>query len=456
MKEILISDITLSGLNPRSDEAYKDEEFQDLKTSIQENGFFLHHALLVRPLNGGYELITGHRRLAAVKELGIKKVPVTIHEYTDSEAKLILAADNFNRSDFKPMEEAAYLKKLLEGEDITQDELGKRLGKSQAYIANRLRLLAAPEELKEMVISREISPKHVIALLPYSGYPVFEEILSDLKEKLKHEGVVSVQGLNEIFVTNLDFHNSVLNLDDLPWTETQYRDFFDKIDDKTGCETCKDIVRIKGLGDKKERYCLNPDCWTPKLNEAHKSYELAEAKKVKNLGNKKVVDTTNLQYDQYKDLSDYWCKFDKTECSSCENCKKDHNKKLVCLDPECYTKKERAHKRAENKKAREEAEKVWAALEDMLTGTTDIGEGELRFVVLQLSTNIIWTAAVKKAYTPWKDLVKKGSELPAVKDIPAEDLPKLLMRLVIIQRMNGGNGLPTMDQFGRAVEGVTA
>ena len=456
MKEIPISKISLSGLNPRSDEAYKDEEFQDLKTSIQENGFFPHHALLVRPLNGGYELIAGHRRLAAVKELGIKKVPVTIQEYSDSEAKLILAADNFNRVDFKPMEEAAYLQKLLEGEDITQDELGKKLGKSQAYIANRLRLLAAPEELKKMVISREISPKHVIALLPYSGYPVFEEILSDLKETLKEGGVVSVQGLNEIFMTDLDFHNSVLNLDGFSWTETQYRDFFEGIDDKTGCETCKDIVRLKGFGDKKERYCLNMDCWSLKLEEAKNKYDLAETEKVENIGNKKVVDTTTLKYDQYKDLSDYLTKFDKTECSSCDNSKNDRDERLVCLDPECYTKKQKAYQRAENKKAREEAEKVWAALEDMLAGTTVLGEGGLRFVVLQLSTNIIWTAAVKKAYTPWKDLVKKGSELPAVKDIPAEDLPKLLMRLVIIQRMNGGNGLPTMDQFGRAVEGVPA
>lgn len=456
MKEIPISKISLSGLNPRSEEAYKDDEFQDLKTSIQENGFFPHHALLVRPLNGGYELIAGHRRLAAVKELGIKKVPVTIQELSDSEAKLILAADNFNRSDFKPMEEAAYLKKLLEGEDITQDELGKKLGKSQAYIANRLRLLAAPEELKEMVISREISPKHVIALLPYSGYPVFEEILSDLKEKLIDEGVVSVQGLNEIIQMDLSYHDSVINLDSFPWTEKEYRDFFDKIDDKTGCETCKDIVRIKEDGHEKQRYCLNGDCWQLKLKEAEKKYELAEAEKVKNIGNKKVVDTTKLKYDQHNDLSDYWCKFDRTECSSCENCKKDQNKKLVCLDPVCYTKKQKAYQRAENKKARAEAEKVWAALDDMLAGTTDIGEGALRFVVLQLSTNIIWTAAVTKAYTPWKDLVKKGSELPAVKDIPAEDLPKLLMRLVIIQRMNGGNGLPTMDQFGRAVEGVPA
>ena len=93
-------------------------------------------------------------------------------------------------------------------------------------------------------------------------------------------------------------------------------------------------------------------------------------------------------------------------------------------------------------------------MDGKLSGIKELDEKEQRFLAMSLGSDIIWSQACKKALAPWKELAKKGHDLPAIKDIPAEDLPRLLLRYVIWQRMNGGNGLPSMNGFKRAIEGL--
>lgn len=451
MMDITLIDLT--GWNPRGEDSFRDEAFRELKQSMKENGFFKHEPLLVRAAGERLQLIAGHRRLQAAKDLSFEVVPVSIQDINDQDAKLLIFLDNLHRKDFSPLEEAQGIKQVLDDATITQTDLAKKMGKSQAYVANRLRLLDAPQELKDLVISQEITPSHVNVLLPFAEYPVFQSIVDNMKESLA-EGSISVKDLEcDIIETSLENDDSIFNLDHFPYAKRQYEAHFDF----ANCQDCKDIALVQGFQEKKERYCLNDSCWQEKLDQAVIVFDKNLAGRQKKLLEKAEksgsVNTTEMQYGTYKSLGD-WCKFDKADCEACDNAKRDRAKDLVCLDVQCYVKKEKAWQREQNKKAREEAEKVWNALDEKLSGIKELSESELRFLALSLSTNIIWSAACKKALKPWDQLAKNGHEYPAIKDIPAEDLPRLLLRFVICQRMNGGNGLPSMEDFDRAIEGL--
>ncbi|KPQ41066.1 MAG: Nucleoid occlusion protein [Candidatus Methanoperedens nitroreducens] len=243
-----ISLIDLTGWNPRCEDSFKDEEFEELKQSMKENGFFKHEPLLVRPAVEAFrfQLIAGHRRLQAAKELGLTEVPVCIQDINDQDTKLLIFIDNFHRKDFSPLEEAQGMKMILDDGAITQTDLAKKMGKSQSYVANRLRLLEAPEELKEKIISREISPGHIMVLLPYVGYPVFDSIFESMKEQIDNNGSVSIRELEgEVIENGIDNCDSVLDLDRFPYDTRHVREFFDFRD----CETCQHVVTRDFFGN---------------------------------------------------------------------------------------------------------------------------------------------------------------------------------------------------------------
>ncbi|WP_179293898.1 ParB/RepB/Spo0J family partition protein [Candidatus Methanoperedens nitratireducens] len=92
-KPVQMMDIGLideTGWNPRSEESYKDEEYQGLLKSIKENGFYTHEPILLRPNGERFQVIGGHRRFRAAKELELKAVPVVVQEINDQDAKLLI------------------------------------------------------------------------------------------------------------------------------------------------------------------------------------------------------------------------------------------------------------------------------------------------------------------------------------------------------------------------------
>ncbi len=453
--------IDLTGLNPRGEGSYKDEAFQELKQSMKENGFFVHEPLLVRPAGDRYQLVGGHRRLQAAKELSFEVVPVCIREISDAEVKVLIFLDNLHRKDLAPLEEAQAIKQVLDDGLVTQTELARKMGKSQAYVANRLRLLDAPQELKDLIISQEITPSHVNVLLPFVGYPVFESIMTCLKERVDHngnyEGPLSVRDLEQDIIGEcVNEDDSILDsLDQFPYDIRRFQEFFDF----SGCKGCKSIVMKKDYNDKEQRCCMDQGCWSVLLNNAKLKFGEAAAEQKKRLIDNPAehIRTDEVPYNARKDLR--WAVWhdDKevmAECSSCAKYKLDEDEDPTCLDVDCYDKKEKAWQREKNKKAREEDKQVWALMDEKLSGISGLGEKEMRYVVLELSENVIWSQACKKAYKPWVHLVKKGHEMPGVADIPAGELVYLLLRLIIIQKMSGGDGLASMDQFNRAIEGL--
>lgn len=143
---------------------FDQEKLNELAASIKEHGVI--QPVVVRPVSGGsYELIAGERRWRACKILGIKKVPAVVKEYKDIEATAISLIENIQREELNPLEEASAYQQLIDDFGLTQEEVSVRIGKSRPFIANMVRLLGLPGEIKEMLAGGQLSAGHARALL---------------------------------------------------------------------------------------------------------------------------------------------------------------------------------------------------------------------------------------------------------------------------------------------------
>ena len=144
---------------------FNPEQMEELTASIKENGIL--QPLTVRELeNGDFELIAGERRLRAAKDAGLETVPVYILSVdADVEMMKFALVENIQRVDLKPLEKAEGYAILSGKYDLSQDEIAKRVGKSRPAIANALRLLKLPPEIKSSLNSRKISTGHALAIL---------------------------------------------------------------------------------------------------------------------------------------------------------------------------------------------------------------------------------------------------------------------------------------------------
>ena len=175
-----INEIIPNKEQPRK--TFDEGALQELADSITVHGVL--QPLLVRPLlSGGYQLIAGERRWRASRMAGLKEVPVIIRELSDSEAMEIAIIENLQREDLNPIEEAEGLQALIDKCDYTQEQVAVSVGKSRPAIANALRLLKLPEEVRQMTKEGEISAGHERALLAFDNqaimYEVAKQIVSD-------------------------------------------------------------------------------------------------------------------------------------------------------------------------------------------------------------------------------------------------------------------------------------
>lgn len=175
-----INEIIPNKEQPRK--TFDEGALQELADSITVHGVL--QPLLVRPLlSGGYQLIAGERRWRASRMAGLKEVPVIIRELSDSEAMEIAIIENLQREDLNPIEEAEGLQALIDKCDYTQEQVAVSVGKSRPAIANALRLLKLPEEVRQMTKDGEISAGHARALLAFDNqaimYEAAKQIVSD-------------------------------------------------------------------------------------------------------------------------------------------------------------------------------------------------------------------------------------------------------------------------------------
>ena len=144
---------------------FNPEQMEELTASIKENGIL--QPLTVRELEGGnFELIAGERRLRAAKDAGLETVPVYILSVdADVEMMEFALVENIQRVDLKPLEKAEGYAILSGKYDLSQDDIARRVGKSRPAIANALRLLKLPPEIKSSLNSGKISTGHALAIL---------------------------------------------------------------------------------------------------------------------------------------------------------------------------------------------------------------------------------------------------------------------------------------------------
>lgn len=152
---------------------------QELSESIKQHGVL--QPLLVRPLTtGGYQLVAGERRWRASRMAGLKEVPVVVKELTDTETMEIAIIENLQREDLNPIEEAEGLQALIDKCGFTQEEVATSVGKSRPAIANSLRLLRLPNEVRDMTKNGDISAGHARALLAFDNDAMIYEVAQNI------------------------------------------------------------------------------------------------------------------------------------------------------------------------------------------------------------------------------------------------------------------------------------
>lgn len=177
LKELEVASIRPNPGQPRRE--FSEEDLADLIASIASNGIV--QPLVVRPVEGGYELIAGERRLRAAQRLGWRTVPAMVREANQREAALMAVIENVQRKDLSFMEEALAYQRLLEEFDLTQEELATRVGKKQPTIANKLRLLRLPESVQEMIQNhQDITERHARALLAIEQPDLQRKVLEEV------------------------------------------------------------------------------------------------------------------------------------------------------------------------------------------------------------------------------------------------------------------------------------
>jgi ParB family transcriptional regulator, chromosome partitioning protein len=151
--------------NPRQPRTRFDETaLNELADSVKENGII--QPLLVRPRTaGGYEIVAGERRYRAALKVGLRHVPVVVRQLSDDETLALALIENLIREDIGPLETARAFQRLMEDFGWTQEEMGKRVGKSRSAVANSLRLLKLPDAIQLSLEQGELSEGHARALL---------------------------------------------------------------------------------------------------------------------------------------------------------------------------------------------------------------------------------------------------------------------------------------------------
>jgi len=180
MRELPLSIIVPNPNQPR--QKMDEKGLVELMESIKTHGLI--QPIVVRPAKKtGYEIIAGERRWLACKKLDMEHVPAIIKNYSDLEASAAALIENIQREDLNPVDEAGAYKKLMDNHGLTQEELSLRLGKSRSFIANMIRLLALPGEIKDLLADGSLTAGHARALLSLPGAEVQRKFAARIMDR---------------------------------------------------------------------------------------------------------------------------------------------------------------------------------------------------------------------------------------------------------------------------------
>ena len=177
--EVSLDDIIPNRFQPRL--SFDEQGLNELAESIRQHGII--QPLVLRKIGDKYEIIAGERRYKASYIAGLTKVPAVIIDLNDNESAEVAIVENIQRKDLSPIEEAKSYKKLLDRGYLTQDQLAGRMGKTQATVSNKLRLLNLDEKVQDALLNNKISERHARSLLKLDNKEEQKEVLDEIIEK---------------------------------------------------------------------------------------------------------------------------------------------------------------------------------------------------------------------------------------------------------------------------------
>lgn len=190
--KIKLSNIKKNPYQPRT--IFNNEKIKELAESIEKNGLL--QPIIVKPTVSGYYIVAGERRFRAFEYLNKDEIPAIIKEFDDEEMMIFSILENLQREDLSPLEEAISYKKLMDKTNYKQEELAEKLGKSRPYLANSLRLLKLPLEIKTYLAEGKISAAHARTLLALKD----KDTMVKVCEKIVAENM-SVRALEKYVAT---------------------------------------------------------------------------------------------------------------------------------------------------------------------------------------------------------------------------------------------------------------
>ncbi len=175
-----ITEIEPNRAQPRK--KFDDTALAELADSIRQHGVIT--PVLVRPMtDGSYQLVAGERRWRAARMAGLSELPALIKEMSDSEAMELALIENLQREDLNPVEEAEGYRVLMDTYGLTQEQVAQRVNKSRPAVANAVRLLGLPDEVRQMVADGRLSSGHARALITVEDKARVKELASEIIKK---------------------------------------------------------------------------------------------------------------------------------------------------------------------------------------------------------------------------------------------------------------------------------
>jgi ParB family transcriptional regulator, chromosome partitioning protein len=162
--------------------AMDDGRLEDLARSIRANGVI--QPIVVRRAGDGYELVAGERRWRASQRAGLLKIPVVVRDIPEDKLLAVALIENIQREDLNPIEEAHAYRRLADEFNLTQEQIAESVGKDRSSIANYVRLLKLPNEVRESVASGGLSMGHARALAGINDEAVLLRVARDVIAKL--------------------------------------------------------------------------------------------------------------------------------------------------------------------------------------------------------------------------------------------------------------------------------
>jgi ParB family transcriptional regulator, chromosome partitioning protein len=178
--QIAIEKIKPSPYQPRSH--FDKQALEELSQSIKASGLLQPIVVRKSKPEGAFEIVAGERRWRASQLAGLHEVPVIIKNYDDRQTLELALIENLQREDLNAIEEAEAYQRLAQEFNLTQAQVSEKVGKDRASIANALRLLSLPSDIREMLVKKEISVGHAKVLLSLSDIKVLKVYAQKIKE----------------------------------------------------------------------------------------------------------------------------------------------------------------------------------------------------------------------------------------------------------------------------------